>query len=525
MIPDIAILSRTPLQSQLTESTFNPRILITKVGQISPLKCPSDLDTIEFTAAYSHEWVHWLQYNATSYGVFLNALRFSQQMTTLRWCRELSNQDLRELVNRRESQGQPVIVLDVNQQRPLFDHDNDEVNIFRQIWYDHQWTNAAFDEDVAFQKAGSPPPQVFGEVIADVMLAICSEGGFQTRMSHEILTDAKRSRNWYNFSERMQYVKIDGIPLTSRMIMETAATVAEMEILRDTIWEAVLGNSSSEYWNKRVERLMEGQYGIPFRAFLSYLPVSSRRLSDVLSTVNTVCYAALNPPLPPFVMEPPQGKAYAWSNVYPPVRFMKLSIAASRVGFLPRGATNSQIELYLRDLCSVAQVSCPLDLTFPKRPPSAAWGNIDFGDSSVIYSDETPAGCHDYVFWVQAQLSDRRMSLLPLFVSFGQCLSDYSVQFADYLLSGANDLEEVPYIRCPLRWTMDDKVGFSCRRDFGNWLLRSVVVSEALFETMVGNGDYDFSMLPAEVAQSEVFCSTIRKSVRHQLLKVRNETE
>ena len=522
MIPASPLLRRESFRSGLTESTYDPRLLLMKVG-IAPSAVEGvAADALEFTASTVHEWAHWFQHHATSSGIFLDAVRYSQEMTAMRWLRGLPQSKVRSLLDERD-RGRPILHLEPASQQPLLDPaDSEALNLFRQIWFDHQWVHAAFEDDVAFAAPGPPPSQVFGEIFADVMLSLCGEAHFVSPSSEHIRSHIEEARTWYAFPGETPYIAFRGLSITTRMIMETAATIAELELLPETIWLEVLDNYQDTFWNRRIARLLEGRYGTPFRVFLEVLETSFDRLADVLPSLSVVCFAALNPPLPPVVMAPPRSKrSYQWEEIYPPIRFMRLSAAITRVGLARRWMPIKQLSQYVVDLCDAAGLETIWEFAYPSR--SHGWGVVDFGEKDVAYSEKTKASRHDYAFWVQSNLYSHISTWLPLFTCLGQCFSgDYAHQYAPVVLSGPDDLEQVPYIKCPLHWTDTDKLSFACRSDFGNWLIRSALMSEAIFDTVVGTGSYDFSRVPLQVGESRVLREMLRASVEHNIFKVGN---
>lgn len=522
MIPEFPVLRRESFRSGLTEATYDPRLLIMKVGVIPSASKDVVTDALEFTASTVHEWSHWFQHQVTSSGMFLDAVRFSQEMTTMRWLRDLPKSRVRDLLDARD-RGRPILHLEPSSHQPLFDFaDNEALNLFRQIWFDHQWVHAAFEDDVAFAAPGPPPSQVFGEIFADVMLSLCGEAHFACPNAAQIRSQIAEVRTWYAFPGETPYIAYAGLSITTRMIMETAATIAELELLPESIWLDLLDNYQQNYWKHRITRLLDGRYGAPFRVFLEVLQTPLDCLAAILPSLSIVCFAALNPPLPPLIMAPPHtNRSYQWEEIYPPIRFMRLCAAVTRVGLARRWMPIEQLSQYVVDLCDAAGLASILEFVYPSR--LNGWGVLDFEKSDVAYTEETKASRHDYVFWVQAKLHSEMSTWLPLFTSLGQCLSgDYARQYAEVVISGPGELEQIPYLKCPLHWTDMDKLGFACRSDFGNWLVRSGLMSEAIFDTVVGTGNYDFSRVPQQVGESKVLREVLRTSIEHNIFKVGN---
>ncbi|WP_146140731.1 hypothetical protein [Haliangium sp. UPWRP_2] len=523
MIPALPILERARLYAGLSGSSYNPRLLMTQIcePEIDAAAKESDLAQLEYNATVVHEWSHWFQHHSTSFGAFLSALRYSQQMTTLRFFRELPSVIARKLLERRDSGAAPILALDPVNQYPVFENDKD-LDIFRQIWYDHQWVHTSLDDGLNLKRTGIPSPSVFGEIISDVMLSLCLDGNFVTRYRNDLENHVKDARRWYEFQGGITIVDFNGTWITSRLIMETAATIAEMDLLPGTIWSRVLSEDGATYWNRRIRRLLDSDYGVPFRAFLAHVGHQPKELAELLPTLSCICFIALNPPLPPFQLGPPSnGLSFLWADINPPHRFMRLISKVKHAGFLRRYASNDEFFDYLKKLTELSNLPTIIDGNYPDR--SKGYGSIDFFDPNVQYNRSTPASYHDYIFWVQHQLSNKRKDSLPLLVSLGQCHSgDYIKKFGDILLPCATDLERVPYVRCPLHWTRNQKIGFTCRRDFGTWLVRQIALYENLFDAIVGTKEYSLSMFPPDVADDSILMNSVKAGLYRALAEIRN---
>jgi hypothetical protein len=522
MIPSILLLRREPFRSGLTEASYDPRLLLTKDGVLPSAPEGVFADVLEFNASIVHEWSHWFQHQATTCGAFLDALRFSQEITAIRWLRDLPRAKVRAMLDARD-RGRPILAFEPASQQPILDPGDDQaLNLFKQIWFDHQWFHAAFEDDIAFATPGPPPSQVFGEIFADVILSLCGEARFVSPNAEQIHSNIAELRTWYAFPGETPYIAYDGLSVTTRMIMETAATVAELDLLPETIWLKVLNGFQDTYWRRRIDRLLRGRYGTPFCAFLEAQKTPLDGLADLLPSLALVCFAALNPPVPPLVMAPPlTNRSYRWGDIYPPIRFMRLSAAVTRVGLARRWISIEQLSQYLLDLCDAAGLAPVWRLPYPSRLPG--WGTVDFGDTNLAYSEETKATRHNYAFWAQAKVHSEISSRLPLFACLGQCFSgEYVQQYYPVLISDHDELEQVPYLKCPLYWTDTDKFGFACRSDFGNWLVRVGLMSEVIFDTVVGTGNYDFSRVPPQAEKSQSLREVLRASVEHNILNVAN---
>src|SRR5207248_969485 len=127
---------------------------------------------------------------------------------------------------------------------------------------------------------------------------------FASELAGQLVDGIRDVRKWYAFKDKTYYVAFEGTPLTSVMIMEIAATVAEMELLPDSIWKVVAPDGAASAWHQRLDRLLNGDYGVPLWAFLSKIEQRIDRLEESLPTFDAICIISLSPQLPPFVMHP-----------------------------------------------------------------------------------------------------------------------------------------------------------------------------------------------------------------------------
>ena len=79
----------------------------------------------------------------------------------------------------------------------------------------------------------------------------------------------------------------------------------------------------------------------------------------------------------------------------------------------------------------------------------------------------------------------------------------------------------VPYARCPLHWMDSGETGFSCPRDFGHWLIRSLALYESLFDMVAGIGKYNLGAFPTEIQESELY-KIIENSILANLTEMKN---
>ena len=526
MLPDVPILQPPLYRSGFTDSHYNPHVLIARLvaGQFGDPEDPTFWQqAFEYNATVVHERMHWLQHHGTSFGAFLGALRLSQQMTTLGWFRSMPSDKVRALLSARADESRPILAFHPKRQYPIFDSlgDRNPLDVFRQIWFDHQWIHAMFEDSLICESSGKPPGAVVGEIIGDVMLALCGDGNFQCANGETIRTSQFEARRWFAVDDSsMVFAKMAGMRLTSRMIMEAAATIAEMQLLPTAAWPHISRSDVlKDAFAQRIKTVFESHYGIPIRSLLLVLDADVTKLPHILPTVSVLCFLALNPPLPPYVMSPPENSnAWKWHHIYPPLRFARLCHAVPHVGLLDSACEHDRVAEYIDKLVDACQLPTSLGIPYPHfsfRP-----GTPDFSNSSNTYPTTLQAPYHDYVFWVQSKLDSFRRNSLPFLVSFGDCLS------GELACKHIRDLvvvdDTVPYAWCPLLWTDSEKIGFSCPTDFGHWLIRSIAVHHSLFDVVAGVGKYDLAAFPPEIQHSESFYTMVENSILPNLTQAEN---
>lgn len=322
----------------------------------------------EYNATTIHERVHWFQHHGTSFGCFLEALRLSQMMTTLRSLREIPFSEIRDLLHQRNQSSQPIIAIDPEEQYPVFNDEGNssyEMNLFRQIWFDHQWVHKVLDDSTILQSGMKQIPEsAFGEVVGDVMLALCGELNFSPQTKNTVLTNPFEPRKWFSIAENeMVFASWKGLHLTSRLLMECSATISEIRVLlgNSSIFTKLNEKSDLEAaLRSRIKRILEGDYGLPIRIILQILKVDLANLAvlfDILPTVNVLCFIALNPPLPPYVMYPPQDAlSWQWQDIYPPIRFLRLTQYISKIGLLKNFQDHRTISAYIDEFCDMCKI-------------------------------------------------------------------------------------------------------------------------------------------------------------------------
>jgi hypothetical protein len=379
MLPKLPILARASYKSGFLGAQYDPRTLITRVTEpnIIELERSSDFaQMFEYNATRVHEMVHWFQHHGTSFGCFLESLRLSQFLTTLRYLRSMPSDKAKDLIHKRNKFSRPILEIDPQTQYPIFHEgeNNNEMNLFKQIWFDHQWVHTVLEDSRILQSGLRQIPGVsFGEVISDVMLALREDSDF--------LFDAKNvsaileSREWFSIPDHeMQFTDWRGKALTSKALMESAATISEIQLFRYSahFWSVFIEEEDRiKIIKSRVDRILEGDYGLPIRIILEIMQIDFSSdinlLFDMLPTVNILCFIALNPPLPPYVMSPPcDRQSWQWNDLYPPVRFIRLARCIKKIGLLNDWRNHESISSYIYEVSTLCQLPHTIDFSIPK---------------------------------------------------------------------------------------------------------------------------------------------------------------
>lgn len=373
-----------------------------------------------------------------------------------------------------------------------------------------------FEDSRICETIGPPPGQVIGEVISDTMLGLCHNLNYSCDNKNIIIGEHASTRNWYSVHDsELTFVKYSGERLTSKMLMEAAATISEIEAISSGIWQETINeNSRYEQFEKRFKQVLEGEYGAPIRILISCLSANVK-IDHIFSTVNVLIYLALNPPLPPYVMAPPEGsESWHWRNLYPPLRFIQLCKSVTEIGFIRSCHDHAAIEAYMDDLLDDSGLVSTHRMDFPEYTLHSSTPHFNKWNTSKIEFHTAYPQYMDYISWTQSQLAQFRKKELPFMVDFGGCLSgDLSKKYVKELFES----RKVPYLSCPLRWTDSNKVGYCCDDTFGNWLIHSNIFYESLFDIAVGHGDIDLSYLPGDIRKSE-FPNWLSDTLRNHLL-------
>lgn len=513
MIPNNPLL-KTPIRySGLSASYYNPHNLILKIEESE--KTDNLIDGIlDYHLTYVHEVLHWMQHHGTTFGAFLDVLRFTQEQTTLTSLRELPSNVCQGLLLRRENEGIPILKIDPAQPKMIkqdFKTYNREIGIFGQIWFELQWVYSFLNDCSISDNGIHPGGDIFAEAFRDVYLHYLFKA---QPFSEKELNEAAK---WYRFNDNeIVLIRYGGKDLTSHLLMECAATISELQ--------AILGNSNTPFnifikerdFKKRIDTLLDTRYGLPFKLFLHQLEIGIEFFEEICATLNVLIFISLNPPIPPFSFgPPPYGDTWKWGDIYPPVRFVRAIEAVKTLGLLKPYPNHSETKEYIQKIVSLSNMPTIIDDVFLK---SNSLKEIDFSDKTLNFNpNNIIIDSHDFTQWVQCNFSKLRTNSLHFLSNFSNCtFGEYSSDFASLLIDSPN----IRFTKPPFFWK-DESIAFGSNKDFYNSLLRVVSVNYCLFDTVVGHSNYDLSEFPP-ILSSGNFPEFIRKNLNHNLSVTRN---
>jgi hypothetical protein len=438
-------------------------------------------------------------------GAFLSLLRFTQQRTTVEWFAQFSDDTRNRLIaNRNRSPYQPPIPLGMDGQLSYdpIREDPEDLNLFRQTWHDLQLVHALmYDSEVQDATAWNIP-EAFALAVADMVLyasETCALGDYPGNAV---------ARQWYSMgNESIPLVAIGGKRLTTRLLFEGMATtnelIASLAAVRtfSTLTGGDYSNLSFAWEN--ANKALSGDYGIAFNHFMRLASMREDEYIFCIPTFNAVCFAALNPPLPPLATGPIEGNSQRhWPTIYPPLRFIRLCKAVPAAGKLSMDAGHHETKQFIDDICQAANL--PI-FTEYEHPYIHSKRFVEFDEEVPPMPAERTLDYHDYILWVQYRLWKIMKFGIPIFVNYGECLSnDFGRSHIETILG-----VDGPGKRCiksPIIWSPSGDLGHTDPGvGFGTWLLNSVALHYLLFDAMVGYGAFDFSAFPPRVATNESF--------------------
>jgi hypothetical protein len=120
---------------------------------------------------------------------------------------------------------------------------------------------------------------------------------------------------------------------------------------------------------------------------------------------------------------------------------------------------------------------------------------------------------------VQKKFSKLREDSLHFLINFPNSLvGQYSADLIELLV----EKDKILFSSPPFTWKTNGKIGYGKNATFYNSLIRRVLLSYSLFDTIVGYGKYDLSEFPTEISTSRASIDFIEHNIRKQLSEIRN---
>ncbi|MEJ0042781.1 MAG: hypothetical protein WDM81_11495 [Rhizomicrobium sp.] len=292
MIPNRPLLAQRRFYAHFSNSYYNKHFLITR--NVPPDAGTDDtiLGAIKYNLTHVHEWTHWFQHVGTTFGTFLDALRASQKSTLISWLREMPRDTRRTLVENRLNRGQPFINFHADSEYLQFDSGDEKTSagVLKQIWFDHQWAHAMFEDSRLTDRLGNLAPEPCSAVMADVILNLCNSAGFISR-SYDT-NGHQGAREWY-FADDDKFVEIYANlgssveRITAANLMECSACMNELQILTPGgVTDAVIDREALV--RRWFESFLASDYSAPFKAFTASLETRDR-VDPAVRRVNAQC--------------------------------------------------------------------------------------------------------------------------------------------------------------------------------------------------------------------------------------------
>ncbi|GMV27135.1 MAG: hypothetical protein AMXMBFR58_31660 [Phycisphaerae bacterium] len=458
--------------------------------------------SVQQALSWLHEFVHWAQHLGTTSGACFSLMKFHTESIALEaLLHALSDAERGELLHHRRSSGAPIVPLDAahNLARHIATGPT-KFDWYRSLWHE-AWTTQEFFLSPRDRMAGyHSAEQVVTMGMRGAVHLLISQYGLEV-VSHQDVDDM------FAIEPRTVGITVTSHEhaFTTRSVFEASAAANELLHLllyRDPDVRVARPDGSalppSELWSasivQRLNAMLHSDYGPALALYKALVTDRSvMPLEAMLATLSVLCDIALNPPLPPVVIDRAE-RTLAWRNVYPPNRFVALCYAAEKVGHVGPDVTHAALEEYVSKIADAAGLTNPQLYEFPElRIPdfaaSDACGAFDSMPSMAALS------YHHYVTWMQKQFHVARKRYLPLFSMPGAV---YLVRpreevFGDAVFGSRHYWLRPPVILHPNGGiTMQSKkTPHSC---LVLWLLYSSAFHYALFDLMVSTGVPDMSV-------------------------------
>lgn len=283
----------------LTEAACGWSLDLRSHIMFSPDAFESDPGSRDFWhATYQHEIAHWVRYQTSSIGLLLTVLQRARAITAQRAINELPDSTRAAVVNRLRA-GQPLWTFDSGYDPSLA---GPEFAVMGQAWLDLYYAYQLLFDISAVAPLRWHPDEALGSALSDGWRAACSFSGMNQHPGNYVADRLYRGK--------VKPVTIDGYHLTTRSLWESASTLDELRSdSRD-------GETLRQLEKLVTYKLEEPGYGGPWAVANRMCPGGTTVIMFLVAV-----HIATNPPLPYWDQS---VRSLTWSDLYPPLRFVKV---------------------------------------------------------------------------------------------------------------------------------------------------------------------------------------------------------
>lgn len=528
MIPNHPLLQDRPYQSAGCDAWYDRNTLIyrhvhglSKIDEELRGRAARDLSVPQWQYLLTglHEHTHWFQCHGTTVGAFLSQVRHSQALQTEAFLESLTP-STRDLLSQRRRQGCPMVPFKDN--IPEFDVKNEELYQFQALWYAHLLVERLFDEAQKLPHLLSEEWEWCREAIGCTIAADTgvreSDASPENHPVHQwfgclnahllVPSNLQESQCLPRSLSGNEIVKrlSGGKWLTTRTLMEAAATVAEVAVIA---WARAAGMMDEQLSLAWIHRRIMSAYCDPLLFLGQTVGKDSwQGVSQLIPTFTAVVDLALNPPLPPYRVQPPADEArWRWEELYPPRRFIKMLEAWHHLNpqWLDKDATTDDIRFFQESFCEYFGWISPWEL---RHPYTLCDEPLNFEEiNSETFDHAIPS--REYVLWVQSKMWDYRLQWPHLFTAPAVCYANRVAEPAQKgLYQGTTRRWSMP----ALSWTNSDGLSITFDDEqLGYWLILSNLHYCSLYDVACGYGRIDLSSYPPGLFQEADYDRFIRR--------------
>lgn len=310
------------------------------------------------TWGQAHESFHWLQHIGTTSGVFLYLSQITSRVNTLDLSKHIPKNIWEKILNDRLNYNKPIIPISRNDYFLEWEKNrNLDLDIFMQSVYDLWWTRNIFYSVQSKYKLYKNSKEILSLALRDM-----------TYVWQKLTLNNDVIDNDIKFfpvdREPITSVTYSNQILTTHILMESLALINE-HFLSWSISSQNTPQNQSAYteflFRKNIAIDFNHIYLLPIKYFFNIKNLSELKSTllsrELLLIFSNACDAALNPPLPPFVIHPVDG-IWKIDDIFPVRRFIKIKNSLDAKKMLKLVSVDN-INLLQSDLCKDAKIEPP----------------------------------------------------------------------------------------------------------------------------------------------------------------------